>query len=281
VVRGCDCAVHKRVCWLVEYLITYNLQLLPSLFLSLAYIAASCYTAVMFIERSEFVGCSRTDRNGRLKLVSALDMIQDCEIYGAGASERFIDWFDANGAAMLVVARAVGVKRVPVYRENLTVRTAPYACTQSMGYRYTEIIDSAGALCVSSHSTAAYVDLYAMHPVRLPKAIIDTVELQEPSEPNTSERKIKIIGAPLRDTVPITVRRNDVDLYDHVNNVRYIESALEFLPELDVKGLRVEYKAPAKKTDVLMTEFFASDNTYYVRMSDGAEVFTIMEFRYA
>jgi Acyl-ACP thioesterase len=72
----------------------------------------------------------------------------------------------------------------------------------------------------------------------------------------TIDRKIEMDYLPKRIAVPdisgqhfeaFTVRHSDIDMYHHMNNAKYINAALEFLPkDFTIHRMRVEYKVSAK-----------------------------------
>ncbi|MDR0817950.1 MAG: hypothetical protein LBN43_00025 [Oscillospiraceae bacterium] len=236
----------------------------------------------MIIECSERVGGSRIGADGKLRLVSALDLVQDCECVGVESDKEFWGWFETNNMAMFLASRGVVIKRMPEYRETLTVRTMPYAASPSLGYRYTEIVDSDGGLCVSCYSTAAYVDLALGRSARVPKEVLASVELHGLPSPPPGARRVNVTGERVGTVTPIPVRLNDIDLNNHMNNVKYVESALELITRRDLASLRVEYKSPAKFGDTLYTELFTNGEAAYARMADAdGKIFAVLEFCYA
>ena len=80
---------------------------------------------------------------------------------------------------------------------------------------------------------------------------------------------------------PISVMRADIDYNRHVNNANYIRMAMELLPDgFEVRGLRVEYRIPAKLGDTLTpTVYHPAADTIVVALAIGREVSTIVEFK--
>ena len=78
---------------------------------------------------------------------------------------------------------------------------------------------------------------------------------------------------------PIPVAKADIDYNRHVNNACYIRMAEELLPDwFQVRGLRVEYRVPAKFGDVLLPEVFRRGNAFIVSLSLGAVPAVLVEF---
>lgn len=47
-----------------------------------------------------------------------------------------------------------------------------------------------------------------------------------------------------KESLPLTIRKADIDYNNHVHNTHYVDYSLEILPERDVSGYRVLYKKP-------------------------------------
>ena len=78
---------------------------------------------------------------------------------------------------------------------------------------------------------------------------------------------------------PIKVLRADIDYNKHLNNANYIRMAMELLPEdFEVKGLRVEYRVPAKLGDLLIPTIYQIDGGIIISLAIGNEVSVIIEF---
>jgi len=95
------------------------------------------------------------------------------------------------------------------------------------------------------------------------------------------DKKIILPDIPGQRLDTVTVKRNDIDIYHHMNNVKYIETALNLLPEgFDIKRLRIEYKKSAKLGDLLYPQIIEVSPTYwYILLLDTQDTpFAILEF---
>ncbi|MDR2606643.1 MAG: hypothetical protein LBC38_05110 [Oscillospiraceae bacterium] len=234
----------------------------------------------MIIEYKEVVTASRTGGDGKLTRIAALDMVQDCDCIGADSDERLSRFLTENNMAMFIVSRNAKFLNLPRYRDSLTMRTMPYVSSVQFGHRYTEL-RSGGELCAYSHIIAVYVNLETGRPARIPRTIADGIEVHSPPAAPSGERRIIMNRSGEPEPRALSIFRRDIDINNHVNNVRYIEKAAELLPEnFDVRSIRAEHKLPAKLGDSLTAELFGGDSVQFVTLSDGnGKIFTLLEFK--
>ena len=72
------------------------------------------------------VTTSTCDSEGKLKLYSALQMMQDCSEMWIDSEPYVEDYFLQQNMAQLLATRQVEIIRVPDYKEALTVTTSVY-----------------------------------------------------------------------------------------------------------------------------------------------------------
>ena len=218
------------------------------------------------------VTTSACDSEGRLKLFSALQMMQDC-------SPGVKQYFTEQNMAQLLATRQVEIVRVPEYKEELTVTTSVYGMKPMFGFRNTFIYDAQGKPCYKTWSMGAFVDKAAGKLKRVDDATIQSMKLEPQLEMNYKDRRIILPKTEGKVLEPIKVLRADIDYNKHVNNANYVRMAMELLPEdFVVAGLRVEYRVAAKLGDMLIPTIYRHDNVIIISLSIGEEVSAIIEF---
>ena len=225
------------------------------------------------------VTTSTCDSEGRLKLYSALQMMQDCSEMWIDSEPDVKQYFTKQNMAQLLATRQVEILRVPEYKENLTVTTSVYGMKPMFGFRNTFIYDSEGKPCYRTWSMGAFVDKAAGKLKRVDDATIASLTLEPQFEMNYKDRRI-ILPREVGETLePIKVLRADIDYNKHVNNANYVRMAMELLPEnFKVQGLRVEYRVAAKLGDVLIPTIYKIEGGFIISLSVGNDVSTIIEF---
>ena len=193
------------------------------------------------------VTTSTCDSEGKLKLYSALQMMQDCSEMWIDSEPGVKRYFAEQNMAQLLATRQVEIVRVPEFKEELTVTTSVYGMKPMFGFRNTFIYDAEGKPCYKTWSMGAFVD--------------------------------KVAGKEGEEQHPIKVLRADIDYNKHLNNANYVRMAMELLPEnFVVNGLRVEYRVAAKLGDCLIPTIYKIADGIIVSLSIGSEVSAIIEF---
>ena len=249
------------------------------------------------------VTTSTCDSEGKLKLYSALQMMQDCSEMWIDSEPGVKQYFTEQNMAQLLATRQVEIVRVPEYKEELTVTTSVYGMKPMFGFRNTFIYDAQGKPCYKTWSMGAFVDKAAGKLKRVDDATIQSMTLEPQLEMNYKDRriilpkgrsseshpslledgrvateldKVKDGGEVLE---PIKVLRADIDYNKHMNNANYVRMAMELLPEdFVVSGLRVEYRVAAKLGDCLTPTIYKIADGIIISLSIGSEVSAIIEF---
>lgn len=225
------------------------------------------------------VTTSTCDSEGRLKLYSALQMMQDCSEMWIDSEPGVKQYFAEQNMAQLLATRQVEIIRVPEYKEELTVTSTVYDMKPMFGFRNTFIYDAQGNPCYKTWSMGAFVDKVAGKLKRVDQVTIDSMNLEPQKEMNYRDRRIILPkqGGDILESVKVL--RADIDYNKHMNNANYVRMAMELLPEsMVVRGMRVEYRVAAKLGDILTPTMYQIDDGFIVSLSVNGEVSAIVEF---
>jgi acyl-CoA thioesterase FadM len=217
---------------------------------------------------------SRAGDDGLLRFDAALDLLQDCEQFGADAIWEYTDWQAEHNISMFLVYRQIRLTRLPEYGTDVQMVTYPYLCDRIFGKRYCLMTNDKNETLVESWVSGAYVELTTGAAVRVPIEITRSVELHEAPEPPFEGRKVVFpADADFKTLKSGLVRYRDTDKNGHMNNARYLEYALT---GETFTAARVEYKQPAKRGDTY--EVLQSGNFAKLAGTDGTE-YARIEFR--
>ncbi|MDX1618418.1 MAG: thioesterase [Balneolaceae bacterium] len=183
----------------------------------------------------------RTD--GKLKVQNLCDLLQ--ETAGNHALELNFDVTQLHEHSRTWMLHRIDIKieQYPEWRDRVTVRTWPSSGDSLRAYRDFLVLDSAETVLARALSYWLMIDLESRRPVRIPQEVLEMapagaehvlpVSKGRPSPPeNSGIEKI------------FSIRRSDLDVNDHVNNIRYVEWITETLGEDDrIERLDIEFKA--------------------------------------
>ncbi|MCR4603803.1 MAG: hypothetical protein K5683_09790 [Prevotella sp.] len=226
------------------------------------------------------VTTSTCNSEGRLKLYSALQMMQDCSEMWIDSEPGVKEFFKEQNMAQLLASRQVEIVRVPSFKEKLTVTTSVYGMKPMFGFRNTFIYDEEGKPCYKTWSMGAFVDKSNGKLKRVDAATIAPMTLDSQLEMNYGDRRIILPKEGGEQHEPIAVMKADIDYNQHVNNANYIRMAMELLPDdFETRMMRMEYRVAAKRGDILIPKVFhVSVSTVLVALYIGNEVSAIVEF---
>ena len=225
------------------------------------------------------VTTSTCDSEGRLKLYSALQMMQDCSEMWIDSEPAARKFFNDNNMTQLLATRQVEVIRVPRFKERLSVTTSIYEVMPMYGFRNTFIRDAQGNPCYRTWSMGAFVDLATGKLARISDDAIASLTLEPKQEMNYRGRRISL---PKQDGTfmdPVRVMRADIDYNRHMNNANYVRIAMELLPEgFEVRDMRVEYRIAARLGDLLTPTVYSIEGGYIVSLAVNGQPSAIIEF---
>lgn len=222
----------------------------------------------MFTMKGE-IRFSETDEQGRLKLGSLINYMQDCVMLHSESLGVGLDYLIKNHRAWLLSSWQVILERCPRLYDEITIETRPYEFSNCYGHRNFIITNQSGELLVKANSIWVYVNTESMRPVRPSEEEKAAYGLDEKLEMDYAPRKLSLPDG-ITDLPPIPVRADDIDVYHHVNNARYIELALGQLPEIgNIRELRAEYKRQAHLGDTIYPKIATVDGSYFVDLADA------------
>ena len=136
------------------------------------------------------VTTSTCDSEGKLKLFSALQMMQDCSEMWIDSEPQVKEYFARENMAQLLASRQVEIMRVPNFKEELTVTTSVYGMKPMFGFRNTFIYDAEGKPCYRTWSMGAFVDKANGKLKRVDDTVANSLLIEPQLEMNYKDRRI-------------------------------------------------------------------------------------------
>ena len=173
-----------------------------------------------------------------------------------------------NNCVWVLLKYDLEIIEYPKFRETIIVETDIVGVKKLFGYRSVKIRNSEGRTIISGISTAMLIDLDKRRPVKMSPEQCKIYGIEKELEENI----------PLDDFVRIEnpncikeyrVRHSDIDVNRHVNNVKYIEMAVDALPkaflaEYEISNIKVLFKKEAtdESTLRLLSEVIEENEKY-------------------
>jgi len=211
------------------------------------------------------------DEQMRLTLPGLINMLQEIAgLHATSISVGVLDLQKENLTWMLSRMRIRLNTALPAWGEQLIVTTWPSGVKGRLSAVRDFIVETpAGTVVAEGISEWLMIDLISRRIARLPPSVLGLVtegtpriSIEEPSFPE---------NAALSGTIEHTVRRSDMDLNRHVNNVHYTEWALEslsedFLASHTPELIDITFKNSAVFGDRVFSEtFVATDDPGFLR----------------
>jgi len=166
---------------------------------------------------------------GTASILALADYFQ--EAAGRHADELGVSMQDllAENRAWVLAHFRMQIDRLPRWNETITIETWPSGLDRLFALREVIVRDEEGTGLAEGTSSWLVIDTERRRPVRPPAVLHD---IDPPDRPSPLDTDLDDLSPPDRTDRErtFTVRYHDLDLNRHMNNVRYLEWAVETLP---------------------------------------------------
>lgn len=157
----------------------------------------------------------------------------------------------------------------PKYSEEITIKTWPRILEKFYSYRDFEVYDNNNKLIAIATSKWIMINTQTGKIERMSKNIINAYGTVDKT----------VFGKPLNErprepensifSFEYTVQRRDIDTNGHVNNVHYIDYAIEALPEeiynsFEINNLQIHYKKEIKYCEKIKCYYSFKNNKHVI-----------------
>lgn len=196
-----------------------------------------------------------TDPTGRASTAAVCNYLQEAAANHAYSLRLSVEHFRERPLTWMLGRLRVLVETYPRWRDEVTVETWPSGVDRLLATRDFLIFDGDGRTIGRATTGWMLIDLERRRPVRMPEAVTALALLDRN---RAAEDASATLPAPAAGAAEhhVRVEYNDLDVNKHVNNVRYIEWALEGLTAErrdahDLAELDVHFRAEAVYGDVV------------------------------
>lgn len=214
-----------------------------------------------------------------------LSLLQDvAEMHSAQVGYGITDIEKTNFSWALLNWKVKIISR-PKYGDVITINTWSRYSTKLYSYRDFEVLNSEGEVIAIATSKWILIDVQKNKVAKIEENLIskyypenrslfDIVDLPKLEEPEN-----------FTNYVDYKIRKSDIDVNNHVNNLNYLDIAYEVFPD-DIWKLNtcnefeILYKHQIKLDDKIVAHYSFENNTNYVvvKSEDGKVLHSIMKF---
>lgn len=222
----------------------------------------------MIYEHEWIVRIQEVDTKLNMKFTGILEAFQESstlhfEDIGYGIKNR-----TSHSPAVIIIDTKLNMKKIPKWNDVITVKTWCNELNRIYCYRNYEIIDSNGEIIGTGFNKAVFMDLIKRRIVKIDEKVKSDIELEEKFLYENNVKEIEIPEVEGKEQIQV-IRNRDIDINGHVNNVAFIELALNALSrqqykDLDKMNLEVHYKKECTNQDNLRTILYEENNQYVI-----------------
>ena len=194
------------------------------------------------------------DANYKCKYSSLMNYLWDVVVSQSDALGE-TDHGLVNNCVWVLLKYDLNILEYPKFRDTITVETDIVGIKKLYGYRSFTIKNSEGQIIVSGISTAILIDLAKRRPVKMSPEQCKVYGIEkELEEPLPLDDFIKFEEA--KYIQDYSIRHSDIDVNRHVNNVKYIQMAVDTLPKellntYEISSMKVFFKKEATEDSTL------------------------------
>lgn len=239
----------------------------------------------MFFIRDFRIGLSMLGKNTFISNKGFLSILQDvAEMHSASIGCGVTDIYKTNYSWALLNWKVKIISR-PKYNDTITIKTWSRYSTKLYSYRDFEILNSDGETIAIATSKWVLIDVRLGKIAKLEKefitkyqpedkSVFNIVELDKPCEPKSYLSEINF-----------EIRKSDIDINNHVNNLFYMDMALEGFPGStnefnSCNEFEVYYKHQIRIEDKV-TLHYSNENDNHciaIKSNDGTVLHSIIKF---
>lgn len=211
------------------------------------------------------------DKNNKMRYSSYLNVMQEIGGYHASELGHGLNEEIKTGKAWIVIAWKLEIFKRPSWNEKIKIRTWIGKIDKIYHYRDYEILDSNNDVVAKGVAKWVMLDIANKRIVKTSDSNAGEFPVMEIEGYDNDIKNInsKVNVDNLNDIYEYVVERRDVDKNNHMNNVIYLDLALEGLDEgfvNNISNIEIHYKTECKYGDKIMfaNEVNDSENKIYI-----------------
>lgn len=217
--------------------------------------------------------------DNKITLKSLVDTLQEAAIAHSDYAGYGVNDIPNTHLAWLLLNWKIEIKSYPILNDTITVKTWPRIFDKLYSYRDFEVYDENNNLIAIASSKWFAIDTENKKIRKLTPEITKAYggTTQKEVFKSTFDEKIKV-PEELKLNFNYTIQRRDLDTNKHVNNLHYIDYALETLDEdifnhTTFNNIEIIYKKEIKLKEYINCYYSFEDNKHIVTIKNNDNSF--------
>lgn len=183
----------------------------------------------MKFERNYFVHYYDVDLKKRLSITALLRYFEDIAVLQSEERKIGLEYYKKNNVSWVLHKWNIQFHKYPEFKDTIKVITVPRAFVRFYAYRTYEVRSIADEMLASAVSLWFFVDTVSKRPIKITDDMLQGYNV-EPVDHKIFDIKDCSQIQHVDYEKSFNVRLGDIDSNNHVNNVKYIEWAMEAIP---------------------------------------------------
>ena len=233
-------------------------------------------------EREKTISTRDINKNNVLSNRGILGLLEDVACMHSEQAGYGINQMDLTHLSWVVLHWKVNVFKRPAYNETVVIRTWAKYLNKFTTYRDFEMLDKNGNMICVASSKWALVDTESGSLAKIDEKILNSYspENDKNAFEDSNIDRIKIPEELSKDDISpaysFVVPRRDIDVNKHMNNIHYLDFAIEALPEdiyqnINCNYFEIMYKNGAKLGNKVNCFYLKDNNNHFVIMKSANE----------
>lgn len=197
--------------------------------------------------RNYFIHYYDMDNRKKLLITSLMKYFEDIAVLHSEDVGLGLDYYVKNDVAWMIYKYDITIKTYPDFKKSIRVMTEPINLARFYAYRLFEVTDiDTQEILATANSLWFFIDTKQRKPAKITSEISEGYRIQLDSK---RELSIEDPGTVSEYSLQkeFLIRFGDIDTNNHVNNIKYVEWALEVVPyeifhEFSLHRLKIIYK---------------------------------------
>jgi medium-chain acyl-[acyl-carrier-protein] hydrolase len=197
------------------------------------------------------------DYKKRVLITSVMNYFQDLVVKDSEKKEIGLDFLKEHNMAWVIAKWDITFEKYPSFKDNLLVKTIPIALKSFYAHRRFEVWNENSELVISANTLWILINTKTRKPVKIDSVFYDAYGLGYENNDKLDFEKLQI-PEHLTAKNEFTIRYTDIDTNEHVNNVKFVEWAMQTVPLEVIMSktlcrIQIEYKKEALYGDSVLS----------------------------